>query len=126
MLFFPRLIFLLLSSLIIPFTATAAPLCEYAGYSVPALHQNIIHAMGERGFAVAPAIYFSDSAAETEHLEGEFWVLKDGNLYAILSYSQNTVEASSGIRITDPKGSFLAEASSRVPPCRRSSSHRRS
>jgi hypothetical protein len=116
--FFPRPIFFLLSFLIIPFAAKATPLCEYAGYSVPVLHQNIIHSLAERGFAVTPAIYFSDAAAETELLEGDFWVLKDGNLFAMFSYRHNAVENSSGLRITDPNGSFLAEASSKVSPCR--------
>jgi hypothetical protein len=119
MLYFPRSIFFLVLFLIFPFAATAAPLCEYAGYSVPALHQNIVRALGERGFAVAPATYFSDSAAETERLNEDLWVLKDGNLYAILNYSQNAVEASSELRIKDPNGSFLAEARSRVSPCNR-------
>ncbi len=121
----PRSVIIGLSSLLVPISASAAPLCEYAAFSVPALHQNIFEALSRRGFAIAPAAYFSNeptsdvSAQEpnANPLANEFWVLEDGQLFAKLNFNQNAVEATSELRITGPEGDFLAEAKSTVLPC---------
>jgi len=118
MFFSPRSVIFLCATFLIPFSANAAPLCEYAAYSVPALHQNIVRALAERGFSLAPAVYFSDSSAELGTFDEEYWVLADSTLYAKLSIKSGVADASSALRIMGPSGEFLASAKSTMSPCR--------
>ena len=107
----------LLSTILIPLSVNAEPLCEYAAYSTPALHHKILDALFDRGFAVAPGAYFSTSRADAPGMKEEFWVLSEGQLFAKLSFSQDVVGASSEIKLNSPDGRLLAESSSTILPC---------